>query len=221
MSKWPEWTSPDGRIRLINADCLEVRDSLQFDAILTDPPYGLGEKWNGGGGGRLSSWRFAQDEAKAWDMSTVGGVEDLPQLAEEVVIWGGNYYRLPPSRCWLLWDKKQPDTWTTGQAELAWTNLDRPVRAFRFAQCELANEGYKHHPTQKPIALFKWCMKWIEGQTILDPFAGSCTTAIACIRTDRRCICIEKESKYWQIGIERCKREYARTALFNEQEACA
>ena len=125
----PTWER-DG-IALYLADCREVLPHVHADAVVTDPPYGLGEKWNGGGGGAKSSWNFRPEEAKRWDGSTANGVESLADLAREVIIWGGNYYRLPPSRCWLLWDKKQPDTWTTGQAEMAWTNLDRPVRTFR------------------------------------------------------------------------------------------
>jgi site-specific DNA-methyltransferase (adenine-specific) len=217
-----EWTSPDGRIRLINADSLDVRSSLPaVDAVLTDPPYGLGEKWNGGGGEWGSSWAFRASEVKAWDGAIAPGLASFIELAKESVVWGGHLYELPASRCWLVWDKKMNDGFTTGQCELAWTNLDRPIRCFRFAQCELANEGPKQHPTQKPLALMRWCLKWLTGETILDPFAGSCTTAIACIRTNRRCIAIEKERKYWEIGVQRCKAEYARTVLFNEAEAVA
>jgi DNA modification methylase len=137
-----------GDATLYLGDCLEILPTLgKVDAILTDPPYGLGDKWQGGGGSRRSSWRFDPSEAMAWDGSTVPGVESLPSLAPEVVIWGGNYYCLPTARGWLIWDKKQNDEWTTGQAELAWSNLDRPVRVFRLAQCEQANEGPKYHPT--------------------------------------------------------------------------
>ena len=171
---------------LYRGDCLEILPTLgKVDAVVTDPPYGLGDKWNGGAGGNKSSWRFPPSEAKSWDMATVSGVERLSKFSQ-CIIWGGNYYNLPVSRCWLVWDKKQPDTWTTGQCELAWTNLDRPVRAFRMAQCELANEGVKYHPTQKPTALMQWCLKWISSETILDPFMGSGTTGVACV--DRKSV---------------------------------
>ena len=180
--------------------------------MVTDPPYGLGDKWNGGAGGAKSSWRIPASEAKSWDMTTARGVEDLASFGE-CIVWGGNYYKLPPSRCWLVWDKKQPDNWTTGQCELAWTNLDRPVRAFRMAKCELANEGLKLHPTQKPVALMQWCLKWIESNSILDPYMGSGTTGVACVRLGRRFIGIELEPKYFAIAKRRIRDELKRVAF--------
>src|SRR5690606_11049245 len=90
--------------------------------------------------------------------------------------WGGNYYALPPSRCWFLWDKKQNDQWTTAQAEMAWTNVDRPIRTFRMSQVEAHTEmGHKKHPTQKPVSLMKCCIRMVNADvtTILDPFMGS------------------------------------------------
>ena len=193
-----------GNATLYLGDCREILPTLpKADAVITDPPYGLGDKWQGGGGRGNSSWSFDPAEAQAWDGETSDGVLDLASAAPEVVIWGGNYYALPPMRCWLLWDKKQADTFTTGQAEMAWTNLDRPIRMFRFAQCEQASEGQKYHPTQKPLALMAWCLKWVKGQTILDPYMGSGTTGVACIHAGRQFIGIEREPKYFDIACRR------------------
>src|SRR5690606_1192010 len=162
-----------------------------------------------------TSWAFNPNEAKAWDGDTVDSVLDLATYAPEVVIWGGNYYALPPMRCWLLWDKKQPDTFTTGQAEMAWTNLDRPIRVFRFAQCEQASEGEKYHPTQKPVALMAWCLKWVKGQTILDPFMGSGTTGVACLPAGRSFIGIEREPKYFDIACCRIEDAQRQARVFD------
>ena len=204
-----------GDATLYLGDCLEILPTLEkVDAVITDPPYGLGDKWNGGGGSLRSTWRFSPSEAKSWDMQTAEGVDWLARFAEEVVIWGGNYYALPPSRCWLLWDKKQNDNFTTGQAEMAWTNLDRPVRIFRFAQCEQANEGAKSHPTQKPLALMKWCLKWVSGEMILDPFMGSGTTGVACANSGRKFIGIEINPKYFDIACERIENAQRQSRLF-------
>lgn len=205
----------DGRgIVIYHGDCREVLATQdceerfeEHQAIITDPPYGLGERWNGGGGSVGSSWRFNPAEAKAWDGRTVDGLVDLVCYGREVIIWGGNFYALPPSRCWLVWDKKQNDAWTTAQAELAWTNLDRPTRVFRFAQCEQANEGYKSHPTQKPLNLMQWCMKWTDAPLILDPFMGSGTTLRAAKNLQRRAIGIEIEERYCEIAAERLSQE--------------
>jgi DNA modification methylase len=198
-----------GPCRLIQGDCADVLPLIDgIGAIVTDPPYGLGDKWQGGGGGAKSSWGFDPSEAMAWDGQTTDIVESLPSVANEVVVWGGNYYRLPASRCWLLWDKKTPDNFTTGQAEMAWTSLDRPVRVFRMAQCEQANEGPKWHPTQKPIVLMEWCLKWITNEQVTDPFMGSGTTGVACIRKDRQFIGIEREQKYFDIAVDRIQRAW-------------
>jgi site-specific DNA-methyltransferase (adenine-specific) len=194
-----------GDATLYCGDCLEIVKSIELSdaALVTDPPYGLGEKWKGGGGTGRTSWRFDPKEAKKWDGSIVDGLELIVEMFSEAVVWGGNYYRLEPSRCWLLWDKKQNDSWTTGQAEMAWTNLDRPVRVFRYAHCEQANEGEKFHPTQKPLALMKWCLKWIKSPIVFDPFMGSGTTGVACVQIGRKFIGIEIDPRYFEIA---CKR---------------
>lgn len=203
-------------VTLYEGDCLEVLPALSpgsVDAVVTDPPYGLGDKWNGGGGSTHSTWKFKPAEAKSWDGAISPLVIELPKMARQTIIWGGNYYPLPPRRCWLIWDKCQPDTWTTGQAELAWTNLDKPVRVFRMCQAVAHDEMRpKTHPAQKPLSLMRWCMKWIpDATTIIDPFAGSGTTAIAAMKEGRRCVLIEKDPAYCEI-IRRRVREADGTA---------
>ena len=211
-------TEQIGDCTLYLGDCREIIPTLgSVDAVVTDPPYGLGDKWEGGGGSTHSSWKFNPAEARVWDKKTEPFVETFPKLAKEVIIWGGNYYYLPPSRCWLLWDKKQNDQWTTGQAEMAWTNLDRPIRTFRFAQCEQANEGQKDHPTQKPMALMEWCVHWLNSETILDPFMGSGTTGVACVKLERKFIGIEIEPKYFDIACKRIEAENRRGSFFRKR----
>ena len=90
---------------------------------------------------------------------------------------------------------------------MAWTNLDRPTRVFRFAQCEQANEGPKSHPTQKPLNLMLWCLKWVTAQTILDPFMGSGTTLVAAKNIGRKAIGIEIEERYCEIAAQRLSQE--------------
>ena len=204
-----------GDCTLYLGDCREILPTIgKVDAVVTDPPYGLGDKWQGGGGSKKSSWKFDPSEAMAWDGSTVDIVPSLVNVATEAVIWGGNYYSLPPSRCWLLWDKKQNDQWTTAQAEMAWTNLDRPVRTFRFAQCEQANEGRKEHPTQKPLALMMWCLKWVDGDTILDPFMGSGTTGVACVKLGRKFIGMEIDPRYFDTACRRIEQAQRQPDMF-------
>jgi len=205
-------------VTLYLGDCRDILLTLgRFDAVVTDPPYGLGDKWQGGGGGIKSSWSFHPSEAMAWDGETSTGVMDLLNIARDLIIWGGNYYPLPPMRCWLIWDKKQPDTWTTGQCEMAWTNLDRPTRAFRFAQCEQANEGLKSHPTQKPLALMQWCLKWTDAVTILDPFMGSGTTGVAAVKLGRKFTGIQIEHRYFDIACRRISEALKQPDFFVEK----
>ena len=97
---------------------------------------------------------------------------------------------------------------------MAWSNLDRPVRVFRFAQCEQASEGEKFHPTQKPLALMAWCLKWVEGHTVLDPFMGSGTTGVACVQMGRRFIGIERDPKYFDIACRRIEQAANQGQLF-------
>lgn len=207
-----------GDATLYLGDCREILPTLgKVDAVVTDPPYGLGDLWQGGGGkGGKTSWAFDPREARAWDGQTSDAVTMLPGSADEVIIWGGNYYPLPPSRCWFVWDKKQNDQWTTGQAELAWTNIDKPVRVFRMAQCEQASEGPKYHPTQKPLALMQWCISWTDAPTIHDPFMGSATTGVAALKLGRKFIGIEIEPKYFDIACRRIEEAWKQPRLFEE-----
>ncbi len=200
-------------ITIYHGDCREVMPSLGLVpkasgvVVLTDPPYGLGDLWNGGGGGEKSSWTFAASEAQGWDGTTADtALRMVTDLCVPSIVWGGNYYPLPCQRRWLVWDKKQNDEWTTGQAELAWTNLGGTVRVFRMAQCEYANEG-KDHPTQKPRALISWCFKWLPDGLALDPFMGSGTTLVAAKSLGRKAIGIEIEERYCEIAAKRLAQE--------------
>lgn len=204
----------DRLVTIYHGEAADVLPSLdRHDLILTDPPYGLADKWVGGGGATTTtSWRFDPNEAREWDSELpIETVLSLPELARHVVIWGGNYYALPPSRCWFIWDKKQNDRWTTAQAEMAWTNVDRPVRVFRMAQAEAHSEmGQKVHPTQKPLTLMKWCMDMIRDETIatvLDPFMGSGTTLRAAKDRNIRAVGIERSEKYCELAAQRLSQE--------------
>jgi len=213
MSKFREEIIGD--CRLILGDCLEVMPTLEpVDACLTDPPYGLGALWGIGGFG---AWPLRDKHMKdgAWDQHTCeAAITFARSLSRLIVVWGGNYYALPPSRGWLLWDKMQEHS--TAHAEMAWTNLDMPVRTFRYARAQLATEG-KEHPTQKPLPLMQWCLGFLpNAQTILDPFMGSGTTGVACVNLGRKFIGIELEPKYFDIACRRIEEAYKQPRLFEE-----
>lgn len=188
-------------ITIYHGDCREVLPTLDRpDLLLTDPPYGL-DGASHQGGGRTFDWR----EVAMWDADTVDSVPALATAAEFVVIWGGNYYALPPARCWLLWDKKQNDQWTGAQAEMAWTNLERPVRMFRLSTISAYSGMDKVHPTQKPEALFSWCISMVRADitSLVDPFMGSGTALRVAKDRGIRAIGIELDERYCEIAAKR------------------
>lgn len=191
-------------------DAMEILPTLpKVDACVTDPPYGLAEKLDGGSG----EWgKLYGDGPPLWDLNTHESVVGLVEMARECIIWGGNYYPLPPKRGWLIWDKMQQHS--SGHCELAWTTIDQPTRTFRYARAQLATEG-KKHPTQKPSRLMEWCINFIPyAETILDPFMGSGTTGVACMNLGRKFIGIEVERKYFDIACERIEQAQAQGRLF-------
>lgn len=191
-----------GAATLWLGDCREILPTIgKVDAVVTDPPYGLGDKLDGAGAS--SEWGLLYGEgAPAWDREVSDALPLAIAAGDHAIVWGGNYYDLPPRRCWLIWDKMQEHT--SGHAELAWTTLDKPVRTFRYARAQLAGEG-KVHPTQKPLPLMKWCISHLPDSVsiILDPYLGSGTTGVAAVQMGRKFIGIEREPKYFDIA---CKR---------------
>jgi DNA modification methylase len=210
-----------GNCRLIQGDSAAIIGGLAFDAIVADPPYGLGDLWQGGGGKSKSSWMFDPSEAMAWDMAAP---DWLPAAIAQTpaIVWGGNYLALPISRAWLVWDKGIPD-FTTGHSELAWTNLDMPVRNFKLCPNVMTpsgRDGKKRHPTQKPVALMEWCLGFLpDAQTILDPFMGSGTTGVACVNSGRSFIGIELDPGYFEIAVKRITDAHKQADFFVDKPA--
>ena len=185
-----------GPCRLILADCLDVLPTLSgVDAVVTDPPYGIfacGGKW-----GRKAELQ--------WDREPADCVDRLLHYGD-TVIWGGNYFPLPPSRGWLVWFKRDSVP-SAADVELAWTNRDMNSRLID-QTIAATNAERVGHPTQKPLAVMEWSLGFVQGETILDPFMGSGTTGVACIRTGRKFIGIEKEPKYFEIACNRTRRAW-------------
>lgn len=205
----PYWTSHDGRHTLYHGDCLEVLPLLppgSVDAVVTDPPYGIGDKMQGGTWGAKQKYADFREWDKAPDARALAA---LLQVSPVAILWGGNYFALPPSRGWLVWDKTNAVA-TMADCELAWTSIDQPVK-----RLALPVGVHTHgHPTQKPVALMQWCLGFLPaGCTVLDPFTGSGTTGVACIRTGRRFIGVEMEERYCEIAVRRMEAELAQPML--------
>lgn len=201
----------EGGVTIYHGDCRDVLPTLPVaDLVLTDPPYGLGgwarkEMVGKNGSSRLWGKGETWDEAPP-DEDTIRATV---AAGRQAVIWGGNYYTLPPSRCWLIWDKVQK--FSGADAELAWTNLDASVRVFRLSRIDAfvnQAEGKKQHPTEKPARLMRWCLD-IAGDAgvVLDPFMGSGTTLRAAKDMGREAVGIEAEERYCEIAANRLGQE--------------
>lgn len=188
---------------VINDDCLNVMRQLPdkcIDFVLTDPPYGIGE--DGGKNRRMQS----KHKKLNWDKKPDKiYFQEIKRISKNQIIWGGNYFTdfLYPSSCWLCWDKKLYNS-DFSDFELAWTSFNSGCKIFikckNGGNIKLFKESHQH-PTQKPVSLFQWILQNYStpGMTIFDPFAGSGTTAIACLETGRNYILVEKEKEYFDI----------------------
>jgi DNA modification methylase len=211
-------------------DCLNILPTLpKVDAVITDPPYGIKEaagkaktRTSGLSSKRRNADLYRKDYGHStWDDAPIdSALMELVRLAgRSCVIFGGNYYALPPTSCWLVWDKLNGDT-DFADCELAWTNLKKATRRIQFLWngCMRGNgETRGDHPTQKPISVMRWCIEQAGmPATVLDPFMGSGTTGVACGQLGRKFIGVEIEPRYFDIACERIDRAYRQGKLFGE-----
>lgn len=224
-----------GDATLYLGDTREILPTLgKFDAVVTDPPYGIGED----GGKAANRQRQTGGKSKAladqreyddlqWDVAPI-----TPELVAQVraagrwnIIFGGNYYDCPPASCWLIWDKLNGDN-DFADCELAWTNLPKAVRRIRYmwnGMLRANGETRGDHPTQKPVGVMAWCLQHLprDARTVLDPFMGSGTTGVACAAAGLAFTGIERETKYFDAARRRIEAEYAKPRLFQPASAPA
>lgn len=201
--------------KIVNADCLDILKQLPdkcIDLVLTDPPYGLNKKFKGGKSGKTN---FNSIVDKGWDFTPDKEVfEEIVRVSKNQIVWGGNYFAdmLPPSRCWIVWDKMIAEDFSLAMLELAWTSFDKNAKIFRYA----SEKDFRLHPTQKPLQLFKKCIAEYskEGDLIADFFSGSGTTAVACWELKRKFICVEKDFDYWKASCKRLEDHQRQGILF-------
>ena len=211
LANLPKPYFEDESVQIYHGDCRELLPLMpKVDLVLTDPPYGIGEASNNNHSrGKLST---AKDYGIAtWDDKPISPelLAMVRQAAPTQIIFGGNYYDLPPTSCWLIWDKENGAT-DFADAEMAWTNMTKATRLLRFRwqgmlQGDMKNKEYRQHPTQKPLPVMRWCITQAKGepQTILDPFMGSGTTLRAAKDLGRKAIGIEIEERYCEIAAKR------------------
>jgi len=167
-----------------------------------------------GGKGKGGKFVAAKDYGTLnWDNIAIEQ-EFINKLAQyPSIIFGGNYYAMPPSTCWLVWDKHQ--TGDFADCELAWTNLPGAVRRIDYLWNGMIKQRpeQRWHPTQKPLDVMKWCINQADTklkkrvETILDPFAGSGTTLRAAKDMSRKAIGIEREEQYCEVAVNRLRQE--------------
>jgi len=199
-----------GDATLYLGDCGEIIPGLgMVDLVLTDPPYGIGEA----NGKNKSRGKIAVSKdygVSDWDNAPAPAwlIELIRAKSSNQIIFGGNYYALPPSSCWLVWDKDNGEC-DFADCELAWTSLKKAVRRlkFRWAGMLQENMGAKEprvHPTQKPVPVMRWALEHAgDVETVCDPFMGSGTTGVACVELGKKFIGIERDPAYFN---EACKR---------------
>lgn len=206
-----------GRATLYLGDCRDILPTLsKVDAVVTDPPYGIG--YAGGVPSVANSTGHANTETIKWDGDAF---DPSPWLEWPCILWGANHYaqRLPHGR-WLAWNKlggKEP--WDQfSDVEFAWHNKRAADKIFSHlwkGLCQAGQGEKRFHPTQKPVALMKWCLGFIpNAQTILDPFMGSGTTGVAAVQMGRDFIGIEREPRYFDIACRRIEDAQRQGDLF-------
>jgi len=200
-------------INFYNIDCIEFMKQKPdnfYDLAIVDPPYGIGDKFKGGKTGKMN---FNEIVNKDWDkVPSPEYFDQLFRVSKNQIIWGGNYFNLPPSRCFIVWDKLISEDFTLAMAELAWTSFDKLAKIIRMPTLK---DG-KIHPTQKPIKLYrKLLIDYAEkGFKILDTHGGSFTNAIACDKEGFDLDICEIDLDYYKNGVQQFQLHKRQQVLF-------
>ena len=210
-----------GNATLYLGDCAEVLSIIdRVDAVVTDPPYGINEnsKKVASRGNMAAPKDYGDFD---WDKAPPPDelIELIRTKGKYQAFFGGNYFTLPPTSCWLVWDKLNGDN-DFADCELAWTNWPKAVRRLQWRWNGMIRQGneQRYHPTQKPLEVMKWVIELCpKSDTILDPFMGSGTTGVAAIQMGRKFIGIEREPKYFDIACKRIQQAVDQPQLFEAE----
>ena len=213
-------------IEYYNEDCMAGMaryPDKHFDLAIVDPPYGIGidtiqdrcagtyRTQNGG------TWK--KYHKTNWDSNTPDEFyfSELKRVSKNQIIWGGNFYKNEPTKCWVIWDKIQRDNRADG--EMAWTSFDKPVKIYRYSRADayINDCDIKIHPTQKPVALYKWLLKNYakQGDLILDTHVGSASSLIACYDMGFNAVGFELDEDYYRESKQRLERFMKQITLFD------
>ena len=207
------------KIELLNMDCLlymKQCEDKQFDLAIVDPPYGIDAGNMQMGNNAKKKWT-----KKDWDKNTPTKeyFDELFRVSKNQIVWGGNYFDLPPSKCWVVWDKNNGES-DFADGEMAWTSFNKPMRIKKIHWCGSASNWEdtkgKIHPTQKPRDLYRWLlMNYAEsGNKIIDTHLGSGSIALACNELGYDLVGIEIDNEYLQKASKRLKQFKKQQTLF-------
>jgi len=213
------------KYELHNIDCMEYMATVPdkyFELAIVDPPYGINAdiiQNKNSNTGRVSNNGYWKEYKKTeWDnqIPTLNYFQELFRISKYQIIWGGNYFFLPPCCQWVVWNKIQRSCMTDG--EMAWTNLKGQVKIFDMSRADayINKSDNKIHPTQKPVALYKWLLQNYakEGDKIFDSHVGSMSSVIACIEYGYHITACELDKDYFEAGIKRVKEYESQLKLF-------
>lgn len=193
-----------------------------FDLAIVDPPYGIGfGDYERGGGNQKTKERHTKNGKKKWDDLTPNAdyFKELFRVSKNQIIWGGNYFNLDPTQCFIFWYKQNPVA-NFSDGELAWTSFKKPALCFDYRYygnlSGKTSAETKMHPTQKPIELYKYCLDKLanKGDKILDTHLGSGSIAIACHDYDFELTACELDNEYYDKAIQRIKNHTAQVKMF-------
>jgi len=203
-------------IELLHIDCMEYMAGLPdkaFDLAIVDPPYGIGINVSMGrrkGDKKSNYHKFAGNDSS---IPSEGYFLELIRVSKNQIIWGGNYMTdyLPPTPCWLMWDKGFSEEVTFAQFELAWTSFQSSAKKFD----KNPSQQFRIHPTQKPVALYKWLLHNYTkpGDKILDTHLGSGSSAIAAHKMGFDFVGCELDKDYYDAAYKRFKEQTMQLSL--------
>ena len=177
-----------------------------FDLAIVDPPYGIGISKNP---------VRQQHNKKQWDNAIPKEeyFNELIRVSKNQIIWGGNYFNLPPTQGFFIWDKKQPHDFSLAMCEYAWSSIQKPAKMWSLS---VLKEKGKIHPTQKPVELYEWLLmnNAKEKYKILDTHLGSGSIAIACNTLGFELTACELDKEYYNASIKRIKEHISQQRLF-------
>lgn len=209
-------------INLYNEDCLQAMKAMQdnqFDLAIVDPPYGIDlANMNMGVGKSKKAAKIENRKwkPKDWDKNTPNKeyFDELFRVSKNQIVWGGNYFELPPCYGYVIWDKKIPEGMSFSDCEMAWHSFKKAARMFRYSA--YLDKKSKFHPTQKPVALYKWLLdKYAKkGQTLLDTHLGSGSIAIACWDMGFDLTAYEIDKEYYDKACQRFEQHSKQIQLW-------